>query len=94
MYLSGKCDNKREDKHTDSQPAPAQYHAPRIRPDVVSGSLLRYRCAAKPPLRRRLRSGEEHRPNSARCLPIRRDGRALHRASNAVALRVVEHWVP
>ena len=31
---------------------------------------------------------------SARCLQIRRDSKALHRYCNAVALRVVEYWVP
>jgi hypothetical protein len=92
MYLSWKCDNKREDKHTARQ-SPAQYPAPQTHPHVASGSLLHYRCAANLPLCPRLRSGEEHRPYSARRLQIRRDGRALQRACNAVALRVVEYWV-
>ena len=95
MHLSGECDNKREDKRI-ARELPAQCHAPRTRPRVASGSLLHYRCAAKLPLRHRHqhRSGEQHRQYSARCLQIRRDGRALHKACNAVALRVVEHWVP
>jgi hypothetical protein len=46
--------------------------------------LLHHRCTAKLPLCRRLHSGEEHRPYSARCLQIRRDGRAC----NAVALSI------
>jgi hypothetical protein len=89
MYLSGKCGNKREDKQPHTQ-----LHAPRTRPHVPSGSLLHYQCAAKLPLCRCLRSGEERRQYSAHCLQIRRDGRALHRACNAVALTVVERWVP
>ena len=93
MYLSEKCDNKREDTRTPRQ-QPAQYHAPRTRPHVESGSLLRYQCAANLPRCRRLRSGEERQPYSARCLQIRRDGTALHKACNAVALMVVERWVP
>ncbi|KAI0264780.1 hypothetical protein BGY98DRAFT_1039496, partial [Russula aff. rugulosa BPL654] len=35
---------------------------PRTRPHVASGSPLHHRCAAILPLRRRLRSGEEHQP--------------------------------
>jgi hypothetical protein len=49
MYLSGKRDNKREDKHTACQ-LPAQYRAPRTRPHVALISLLHYQCAAKFPL--------------------------------------------
>jgi hypothetical protein len=93
MYLSEKCDNKTEDKHTARQP-PAQYHTPRKRPHVAPGSQLHHQCAAKLPLCRRLRSDEEHRPNSVRRLQTHRDGRAPHRAYNARVSRVVGKWVP
>jgi hypothetical protein len=94
MYVSGKCDNKREYKRTARQ-QPAQYYASQTRPHVASGSLFHHRCAANLPLNRRLRSGEGHRPYSARCLQIRRDGRGFHRVCNAAApsLRVVEQWI-
>ena len=93
MYLSGKCDNKREGKRTARQP-PSQYHAPQTRPHVAFESLLHHRCAAKHPLRCRFHSSEEHQPYSARCLQIRRDGRARRRACSAVALKAVEYWEP
>ena len=95
MYLSGKCEYKTEDMDTARQ-QPALYHVPQIRPHVAPGSLFHHRCAAKLPLCRRLRSGEERRPNSARCLQIRRDGKALHKACNVVApsLKVVGQRVP
>ena len=93
MCLTGRCDNKREDNHTDRQ-LTAQYHAPRTRPHVATESPLHRRCVAILPLRRRRRSGEEYRPNSARCLLIRRDGKGPHRACKEVVLRVVEKWVP
>ena len=66
------------DRHTARQP-PAQYRAPRTRPHVASGSLL---------------SRKKTKQYSARCLQIRRDGKALHKICNAVDLKVVEHWVP
>jgi hypothetical protein len=90
MNLSEKCDNKREDKHNGRW----QYYRPRTRPHVASDSLFHHRCAAKLPLRRHLRSGEERRLYNARCLLIRRDGKGPHGACNEVAPRVVEKWVP
>ena len=94
MYVSGKCDSKREYKRTARQQS-AQYYAPRTRPHVASGSLFHHRCAANLPLNRRLRSGEGYRRYSARCLQIRRGGRGFHRVCNAAAssLRVVEQWI-
>ena len=92
MYLSEKSDNKREDKHNARRP-PTQHHVPQTRPHVALGSLLHHRCATKL-LSRYLRSGEGHRPYSARRPRTRRDDRALHRACNAAAPKVVEHWVP
>ena len=87
-YLSEKCDNKREDKHT------ARHHAPRTRPLVAQGSLLHRQCAAKLSLCRRLRSDEEHRPYSDHHSQTRRDDRALHRAYDAQVSRIVGQWAP
>jgi hypothetical protein len=84
---------KRGDKHTARLP-PTQLHAPRTRLHVAFGSPLHHRCAANIPLCRLLRSSEERRRYNARCLQIRRDGKALHGACNEVALRAVEQWVP
>ena len=91
MYLSEKCDNKREDKHTARQLS-ARYHVPRTRPHAASGSQLHHRCAAIHPYRH-LRSDEEHRPYSARHSQTRRDGKPPHRAYNAQDSRVVALWV-
>ena len=91
--LIGECENKRGGKHT-ARLLPAQLHTPQTRLHVASGLLIHHRYAAKLPLRRRLCSGEEHRPYNARCLQIHRDGRGPHRAYNEVVLRVVEKWVP
>ena len=95
MYLPQKYDNKKEDMHTARQ-QPAPYHVPQIRLHVAPSSLYHHRCAAKLPLCCRLRSGEERRPYSARCLQIRHDGKALRKACNVVApsLKVVEKLVP
>ena len=94
MYLSKKHDNKTKDKHTVRE-QPAQYMVPRTRPRVASGSLFHHQCVTKLPLCRHLRSGKEHLSYSARCLQIRRDGKALHGACNVagLSLRVVEQWV-
>jgi hypothetical protein len=93
MYLSGKCDNIREDKHT-ARRWTAQYHVPRTHLLVASGSPLHHRCAAILPLRRRLRPGEERQPYSVHCQPIHRDDKGPHKACNEMAQRVVEMWVP
>ena len=88
MYLSEKCDNKIEDKHT------ARHRAPRTRPHVTPCSLLHRQYAAKLPLCRHLCLDEEHRPYSAHHLQTRHDDRALHRAYNGHDLRVVGRRVP